>query len=147
MAVYVRPMSGVHALAEAMQKKLEEAGAAGLAAAVPGAGLELGQAGGELVSDPGVARRTRAVEQVVELVRVVVEVVELLAPAVPGVVGPGALPHAEFPQIEALLEQGAVRPNEGLAAKGSREIPSITRAGRELVRPTMVGARSMLETS
>ena len=24
MAVYVRPMSGVHALAEAMQKKLEE---------------------------------------------------------------------------------------------------------------------------
>ena len=29
MAVYVRPMSGVHALAEAMQRKLEEAGAAG----------------------------------------------------------------------------------------------------------------------
>jgi hypothetical protein len=28
MTVYVRPMSGVHALAEAMQKKLEEAGAA-----------------------------------------------------------------------------------------------------------------------
>jgi len=28
LAVYVRPMSGVHALAEAMQKKLEEAGAA-----------------------------------------------------------------------------------------------------------------------
>jgi hypothetical protein len=28
MAVYVRPMSGVHALAEAMQKKLEEASAA-----------------------------------------------------------------------------------------------------------------------
>jgi SnoaL-like domain len=28
MAVYVRPMSGVHALAEAMQKKLAEAGAA-----------------------------------------------------------------------------------------------------------------------
>jgi hypothetical protein len=27
MAVYVRPMSGVNALAEAMQKKLEEAGA------------------------------------------------------------------------------------------------------------------------
>ena len=27
MAVYVRPMSGVHALAEAMQKKLEEASA------------------------------------------------------------------------------------------------------------------------
>ena len=27
MAVYVRPMSGVHALAEAMQRKLEEAGA------------------------------------------------------------------------------------------------------------------------
>jgi len=28
MAVYVRPMSGVHALAEAMQRKLAEAGAA-----------------------------------------------------------------------------------------------------------------------
>jgi SnoaL-like polyketide cyclase. len=28
MAVYVRPMSGVHALAEAMKRKLEEAGAA-----------------------------------------------------------------------------------------------------------------------
>jgi SnoaL-like domain len=28
MAVYVRPMSGIHALAEAMQKKLEEASAA-----------------------------------------------------------------------------------------------------------------------
>jgi len=28
LAVYVRPMSGVHALAEAMQKKVEEAGAA-----------------------------------------------------------------------------------------------------------------------
>jgi hypothetical protein len=28
MAVYIRPMSGVHALAEAMQKKLEQAGAA-----------------------------------------------------------------------------------------------------------------------
>jgi hypothetical protein len=28
LAVYVRPMSGVHALAEAMQKKLEEASAA-----------------------------------------------------------------------------------------------------------------------
>ena len=28
MAVYVRPMSGVHALAEAMKAKLEEAGAA-----------------------------------------------------------------------------------------------------------------------
>jgi SnoaL-like domain len=28
MEVYVRPMSGVHALAEAMQKRLEEAGAA-----------------------------------------------------------------------------------------------------------------------
>jgi hypothetical protein len=28
MAVYVRPMSGVHALAEAMQRRLEEAGAA-----------------------------------------------------------------------------------------------------------------------
>jgi hypothetical protein len=28
MAVYVRPMSGVHALAEAMQQKLAEAGAA-----------------------------------------------------------------------------------------------------------------------
>ena len=28
LAVYVRPMSGVHALADAMQKKLEEAGAA-----------------------------------------------------------------------------------------------------------------------
>ena len=28
MAVYVRPMSGVNALAEAMQRKLEEAGAA-----------------------------------------------------------------------------------------------------------------------
>ncbi len=28
MAVYVRPMSGVHALAEAMQKKLEEASTA-----------------------------------------------------------------------------------------------------------------------
>jgi SnoaL-like domain len=28
MAVYVRPMSGVHALAEAMQKKLEEVSAA-----------------------------------------------------------------------------------------------------------------------
>ena len=27
MAVYVRPMSGVHALADAMQRKLEEAGA------------------------------------------------------------------------------------------------------------------------
>jgi hypothetical protein len=27
MAVYVRPMSGVNALAEAMQRKLEEAGA------------------------------------------------------------------------------------------------------------------------
>jgi len=27
MAVYVRPMSGMHALAEAMQRKLEEAGA------------------------------------------------------------------------------------------------------------------------
>jgi hypothetical protein len=27
MAVYIRPMSGVHALAEAMQKKLEQAGA------------------------------------------------------------------------------------------------------------------------
>lgn len=28
MAVYVRPMSGVHALAEAMQRQLEQAGAA-----------------------------------------------------------------------------------------------------------------------
>jgi SnoaL-like domain len=28
MAVYVRPMSGVHALADAMKRKLEEAGAA-----------------------------------------------------------------------------------------------------------------------
>jgi len=28
MAVYIRPMSGIHALAEAMQKKLEEASAA-----------------------------------------------------------------------------------------------------------------------
>src|SRR5689334_12006540 len=27
MAVYIRPMSGVHALADAMQRKLEEAGA------------------------------------------------------------------------------------------------------------------------
>ena len=27
MAVYVRPMSGIHALADAMQRKLEEAGA------------------------------------------------------------------------------------------------------------------------
>jgi hypothetical protein len=28
MAVYVRPMSGVHALADAMKAKLEQAGAA-----------------------------------------------------------------------------------------------------------------------
>ena len=28
MAVFVRPMSGVHALAEAMKRKLEEAGVA-----------------------------------------------------------------------------------------------------------------------
>src|SRR5262245_31252234 len=51
LAVYIRPMSGVNALAEAMAKKLEELAPDRLAAGHAGAGLQLREPGGELISE------------------------------------------------------------------------------------------------